>query len=154
MTEFAVATVKQAVDLKRVNGDGFMGMRSPGDLKAIGARSEVVEMLINFAGRGWVKFERHPERLLHQQTQYTLTDAGKLALELREALGPDRGLTRAGAKALMRGAPTRATKIRLMDDGLWEREHRLGAGRSYVSEALTEDGIRVRSILLKYRAEV
>lgn len=144
-TPFAVATVKQAKGLKQVDQNGCMGFRSPQELDAFGARSEIGQMLINFAERGWVKFRRHPERVLHQQTQYHLTDAGKLALELREVLGPDRGLTRAGAKALVRGTPTRATKTRLMEDGLVRRD---------AFFQLTEDGERVRAILLKYKADV
>src|ERR1041384_7215175 len=77
------------------------------------------------------------------------TAAGWLALELREALGPDRSLAKAGAKALVKGAPTRATKIRLMDDGLWKREYMLGRGHELAW--LTEAGLRVREILMKNR---
>jgi hypothetical protein len=91
---------------------------------------------------GWVEGELHEVRL---------TEAGHLAGTLREILGPDRGLTRAGAKALMKGAPTRATKIRLMDDGLWKRQYVLGSG---LDSRLTEDGHRVRELLLKYDADL
>lgn len=148
-TPFAVATAKQAKDLKQVEQNGCMGYRDPQALRVFGARSETAKMLINFAGRGWIEFRRHPERVLHQQTQYYLTDAGKLALELREVVGPDRGLTRAGAKAILKDNGTRATRIKLQQDGLRKSSFIIGR-----ESTLTEDGERVRAILVKYKADV
>lgn len=148
-TPFAVATVKQAKDLKRIDQDGCMGLRNPQALGVLGARSETAKMLINFAGRRWIEFKRHSERVLHQQTQYHLTDAGRLALELREILGPDRGLTKAGAKAILKDNGTRATRIKLQQDGLRKSSFIIGR-----ESTLTEDGERVRAILLKYKADV
>lgn len=144
-TPFAVATVNQARDLKRVDQDGCMGYRDPQALKVYGAKSETGKMLINFAERGWVEFKRHPERVLHQQTQYHLTTAGRVALELREILGPDRGLSVAGAKAILRDNGTRATRVRLQQDGLRKSSFIIGQ-----ESTLTEDGERIRAVLQKY----
>jgi len=149
MTQFAVATERQAQDLKHVDSGGSDGLRSPMDLRLNrhrgwgGAESSMVLALV---GKEWISYvARSPHR---ENSGYALTPAGRLALELREALGPDRSLTKAGAKALVMGAPTRATKIRLMDDGLWKRGYVMASSRY---AWLTEDGLRVREILMKHR---
>ncbi len=150
MTQFAVATEKQAQDLKHVDSGGPDGLRSPMDLKLNKHRgwgSAESSMVLALVGKEWISYvARSPHR---GNSGYALTAAGRLALELREALGSDRDLTVAGAKALVHRAPTRATKIRLMDDGLWRREYMLGRGHELAW--LTEDGLRVREILLKHR---
>lgn len=125
-TPFAVATVKQAKDLKFVR---LIGLSS-----AFGARyAPMVE-------RGWYQ---------DVNGRSILTDAGKLALELREVLGPDRGLTKAGAKAILKDNGTRATRIKLQQDGLRKSSFIIGR-----ESTLTEDGERIRAVLLKYKADV
>jgi hypothetical protein len=152
MTEFVVATLKQRDDLKHVEVGNADGLRSPMDLKLSkhrGWANAETNAVLALAEKGWIEYvAQSPHR---DNSGYILTDAGKLALELREALGPDRGLTKAGARALVHDGPTRATKIRLMDDGLWKRSY---TRNNEPLAWLTEDGRRVREILLKYRAEV
>lgn len=141
-TRFVVATPNQASDLKSVDQNGFAGYRSPSELKAFGARSQTSKMLVDFSGRGWIEFRHHPERVSHQRTQYHLTDAGRVALELREILGPDRSLTKAQARGLTRQDSGRVYRsllaLELIDPG----------------DALTEDGQKIQSVLIKYKVEL
>jgi hypothetical protein len=152
-TPFVVATPKQGDDLKYVEVGNADGLRSPMDLKLNrhrGWSNAESSMILQLVERQWIEYtSQSPHRA---NSGYVLTRAGELALKLREILGPDRGLTKAGAKALMKGAPTRATKIRLMDDGLWKRQYMLGAGHELAW--LTEDGHRVRELLLKYDVDL
>ena len=134
MTEFAVATVRQAQALRQIrNEETGASKRIMRPVENPSLHTTYAQLVSNgYAESGVV------------------TPMGRLALELREALGPDRGLTKAGAKALMKGAPTRATKLRLMEDGLWKHTYLLGVAYAW----LTEDGRRIREILIKHRAEV
>lgn len=134
MTEFAVATVKQARGLRGIKEGHGLGWFASPSVEETTFRDGLWERVGDFGS-----------------PSAALTEAGKLALELRQALGPDRGLTKAGARALVHDGPTRATKIRLMDDGLWKRAY---TRNNEPLAWLTEDGRRVREILLKYRAEV
>lgn len=124
----------------------LVDLRGPYDLQAIAPekRTSRGEALL----RAWTKGLIRWTHLDDGTSAWLPTDEGYLALELREALGPDRSLTKAGAKALVMGAPTRATKIRLMDDGLWKRTYALD---NVPLSWLTEDGLRVREILMKHR---
>ena len=70
-------------------------------------------------------------------------------MQLRQILGPDRNLTKAGARAILRDNGTRATRVKLMEDGLRKRSFRMG-----MESSLTEDGERIREVLIKYNVEV
>lgn len=128
MTQFAVATVKQAKYL--------MGVHALSDVVTSASMGDSP-----YLAKGWTESTPRGVRL---------TDTGRLAMRLRFALGPDRSLTRAGAKGLLKGGATRATRLRLMQDGLWHRSYMLGVPDAW----LTEDGLKVREILRKYRAEL
>ena len=123
-TPFAVATWNQMNDLKLIS-QGYWAL--------IGSIHPAVQ-------KGWATTDR-PSRL---------TRAGELAMKLRIVLGPDRTLTKAGAKAILRDNGTRDTRTKLMNDGLRKRSYRLGG----VESPLTEDGERVRALLAEYGVDL
>lgn len=120
-TPFAVATPKQAQDLTHFFND----------------RPGLVVQPRRYWENGWIA------------SDMSLTDAGMVAMKLRQILGPDRNLTKAGARAILRENGTHATRVRLMEDGLRRRSFRMGA-----ESPLTEDGQRIVQVLIKYNVEV
>lgn len=139
-TPFAVANPKQAEVLRKVR-DGIGDQRWAATQPSRGTYS-----------KGWVTLppEGDPAWRNDAVIYMRITDAGRVALELREILGPGRDLTKAQARAL---------KQRYMS-GIWLIN---SASATFNALAriglqamgdLTEDGQRIAEVLRKYRVEV
>lgn len=136
-TPFAVASERDWKFLGGVGSGTLKGWRDPWTLISlqISYAGPEANAIRRAYGKGWIEYV---------EGEYRLTDAGRVAFELAEALGPNRELTKAGARALLgQIVPDRRTREKLARNGLMT-----------MCDELTEDGVRVVHVLRKYRVEL
>lgn len=96
----------------------------------------VVKADYPYIDRGWVEFRRSSRGV-------QLTPAGHVALELREILGPDRNLTKAQGGVIWKYGATPGVVRKLVALGLMDKD-----------SSLTEDGEKIKYVLIKYGVSV